>query len=185
MFVLFHLKLLLPTFHYQLWVNHTVRLVSLALIGIQLRSSQNLKPGSVVSKTVWHSLHLYSSILMRSYKCQAVFNLLPYLKQYWWTGGMLSVTVTVIENRIDDKGSNPVWSCLDLGANGNEGVLCISQSSSITGTSLSNCLVSYLGHSLGVCVCGGVLLLCREAVGAFYSPSRLSKIFLEKNEHAT
>ena len=35
------------------------------------------------------------------------------------------------------------------GSNGNEGVLCIPQSSSITGTSLSNCLVSYSGHSLG------------------------------------
>ena len=28
------------------------------------------------------------------------------------------------------------------------------------------------GHSL-VCVCGGVLPLCRDAVGVFYSPSRL------------
>ena len=34
------------------------------------------------------------------------------------------------------------------GSNGNEGVLCIPQSSSITGTSLSGCLVSYPGHSL-------------------------------------
>ena len=32
---------------------------------------------------------------------------------------------------------------------GNEGVLCILQMSSITGTSPSDCLVSYLGHSLG------------------------------------
>ena len=34
------------------------------------------------------------------------------------------------------------------GSNGNEGVLCIPQSSSITGTSPSDCLVSYTGHSL-------------------------------------
>ena len=34
------------------------------------------------------------------------------------------------------------------GSNGNEGVLCIPQSSSITGTSPPDCLVSYLGHSL-------------------------------------
>ena len=34
-------------------------------------------------------------------------------------------------------------------SNGNEGVLCIPQSSSITGTSPSDCLVSYPGHSLG------------------------------------
>ena len=33
--------------------------------------------------------------------------------------------------------------------NGNEGVLSIPQSSSITGTSPSDCLVSYPGHSLG------------------------------------
>ena len=36
-----------------------------------------------------------------------------------------------------------------FGSNGNEGVLCIPQSSSITGTSPSDCLVSYPGHSLG------------------------------------
>ena len=38
------------------------------------------------------------------------------------------------------------------GSNGNEGVPRIPQSSSITGTSPSDCLVSYPGHS---CVCGG------------------------------
>ena len=53
--------------------------------------------------------------------------------------------------------------------NGNEGVLHISQSSSITGTSPSDCLVSYPGHSLL-----GVLPLCRGAVVVFFSPSRLS-----------
>ena len=35
------------------------------------------------------------------------------------------------------------------GSNGNEGVLCIHQSASITGTSPSDCLVSYPGYSLG------------------------------------
>ena len=35
------------------------------------------------------------------------------------------------------------------GSDGNEGVLHISQSSSITGTSLLDCLVSYPGHSFG------------------------------------
>ena len=34
------------------------------------------------------------------------------------------------------------------GSNGNEGMLSIPQSSSITETWLSNCLVSYLGHLL-------------------------------------
>ena len=36
------------------------------------------------------------------------------------------------------------------GSNGNEEVLHIPQSSSITGVSPSDCFVSYLGHSLGV-----------------------------------
>ena len=57
------------------------------------------------------------------------------------------------------------------GSNGNEGVLRIPQSSSIAGTSPSDCLVSYPGHSLG----GGVLPLCREAIDVFYSPSRQGK----------
>ena len=36
------------------------------------------------------------------------------------------------------------------GNNDNEGVLCIRQIYNITGTSPSECLVSYTGHSLGV-----------------------------------
>ena len=35
------------------------------------------------------------------------------------------------------------------GSDGNKGILRIPQSSSIIGTSPSDCLVSYLGHSLG------------------------------------
>ena len=50
------------------------------------------------------------------------------------------------------------------GSDGNEGMLCIPQSSSIIGTSPSDCLVAYPGHSLGV-----VLPLCRGAIGVFYS----------------
>ena len=54
------------------------------------------------------------------------------------------------------------------GSDGIEGVLYILQSSSITEISPSDCLVLYPEHLLGV-----VLPLCREAVGLFYSPSRL------------
>ena len=48
---------------------------------------------------------------------------------------------------------NPYWGATTPGqsgprSNGNEGVLHISQSSSITRASLSDCLVSYPGHSL-------------------------------------
>ena len=52
--------------------------------------------------------------------------------------------------------------------NGNEGVLCITQNSSITGASPSNCLVTYPGHSWV-----GVLPLSRDAVSVFYSRSQL------------
>ena len=55
-----------------------------------------------------------------------------------------------------------------LGSDGNKGVLCIPQSTSINGTSPSDGLASYLGHSLG-----GVLPFCRDAVGVFSSPSQL------------
>ena len=54
---------------------------------------------------------------------------------------------------------------------GNEEVLRIPQSSSITGTSPSDCSVSYTRTLVG-----GVLPLCRDAVGVFYSPSRLGYI---------
>ena len=52
------------------------------------------------------------------------------------------------------------------GSDGNEGVLHILQSSSITGTSPSDCLVSYPEYSLGV-----VLPLNKGAVSVFYNPS--------------
>ena len=61
------------------------------------------------------------------------------------------------------------------GRNGNEGVLRIPQSSSITGTSPSDCLVSYPEHSL---VGGGVLPHCSGAVGVFYSPSQLGNVLI-------
>ena len=61
------------------------------------------------------------------------------------------------------------------GSNSNEGVLRIPQSPSITGTSPSDCLVSYLGHSLWW---WGFLPLCRGAVSAFYSPNQLGKVIL-------
>ena len=41
-------------------------------------------------------------------------------------------------------------SGVTTGSNGNEGVLHILKISSITGASLSDCLASYLGHSLGM-----------------------------------
>ena len=55
---------------------------------------------------------------------------------------------------------------------GNKRVFCIPQSSGITRASLSDCLVSYPGHSLGK-----ILPLCRDAVCVFFSPSWLGYHF--------
>ena len=61
-----------------------------------------------------------------------------------------------------------LWARMDLGVMAMKWVLCICQSSSITGTSPSDCLVLYLGHSLWV-----VLPLWSGAVDISYSPSWL------------
>ena len=53
------------------------------------------------------------------------------------------------------------------GNNDNEGILYIPQSSSITGASRPDCLVSYPVHSWRE-----VLLFSRDTVGVFYNPSR-------------
>ena len=60
------------------------------------------------------------------------------------------------------------------GSDRNEGVLLIPQSTSITGTSLSDCFVSYPGYSLRV-----VLFPCRGAFGVFYGSNQQSKACLE------
>ena len=66
------------------------------------------------------------------------------------------------------------------GSNGNERVLRIPQSTCITGTSPSDCLVSYPGHSFGWV--GRLLPLCRCAVGVFYSPSQLGNCWKESSD---
>ena len=73
------------------------------------------------------------------------------VKQFYWT---LSFTTTS-------------GQC-GPGSNGNEEVLCILQSSSITGASSTDCLESYPGHLLV-----GILPLYKDAVGVFFCPSRL------------
>ena len=55
------------------------------------------------------------------------------------------------------------------GSDGNERLLCIPQSSSITEVLPSDCFVSYQD----ICWGGGVLALCKDAVSVFYSLSRL------------
>ena len=53
------------------------------------------------------------------------------------------------------------------GSDGNKGVLRIPLNSNITWISLSDCLVLYPGTPCE----SGVLPLCRDAVGVFYSPN--------------
>ena len=63
------------------------------------------------------------------------FSISTYLSSMWPIDRTLSDAAIV------------VWS--GPGSDGNEGVLCILQSSCITGTSPLDCLVSYSEHSLG------------------------------------
>ena len=64
-------------------------------------------------------------------------------------------------------------------SDGNKGVLHVSQSSSITGTSPADCLASYSD------TCGRVLLLCRDSVSVFYNLNKLGHVtvlvFMEIN----
>ena len=60
------------------------------------------------------------------------------------------------------------------GSNGNQGELHIPQISK-AGASPSDGLIPYPEHSMG----SGVSLLCRDAVGVFYSPSWLGLSFVE------
>ena len=55
-----------------------------------------------------------------------------------------------------------------LGSDGNEGVLRIPQSSSIAGTSPSDCIVSSQDIRWGA-----FLPFCRNTIGVFFNPSRL------------
>ena len=78
--------------------------------------------------------------------------------------------------------NNSVLSCAIIlgqsgpGSHGNEGVLHIPQSPCITGTSPSDCFVSYPGHSLGVSYPSAE----KQSV---YStdPANLSNLYISKN----
>ena len=60
----------------------------------------------------------------------------------------------------------PLRARVDLGAMAMKGYSAFPKAPALLEPSPSDCLVSYPGHSLG-----GVLPLCREAVGVFYSSS--------------
>ena len=59
-------------------------------------------------------------------------------------------------------------------SDGDKGVPCIPQSSSINGASSLDCSVSNQGHLFAG---GGILLpLCRDTVGVFYSTSQIRPV---------
>ena len=68
------------------------------------------------------------------------------------------------------------------GSNGNEGVLCIPQNSSITGTSPSDYLVSYPGHSLGEFYSSTRL---GNHTALYISPSSAARISLTLSRHSS
>ena len=76
---------------------------------------------------------------------------------------MQLVYFTASDNWAKKREKNTISDATTPGKNGpgidvNEGVLCIPQSSRITGASLSDCLMSYPGYSFG-----RKLPLCRDA----------------------
>ena len=88
------------------------------------------------------------------------------IKQFYFN----QFSLASIQTLLVDPSMRP-YQVLRLGVRVNLGGMVMKlQSSNITGASPSDYLVSYARHSLG-----GVLPNCRDAVGEFYSPSRLAK----------
>ena len=113
---------------------------------------------TVLIKTIQFNISIvfvYPELNIKTVQFQAIqFSISMQFSCIWLRDSILSSSATTPSQ------SGP-WS------DGSEGVLRILQSSSITGISPPDCLVSFPGHLLGV------LLLCRGAVGVFYSSSRL------------
>ena len=110
----------------------------------------------ITNNSIKHQSFVYTQLYDQTVLFQTIhFRVSTWFSSIWPIYRTLSGSTTL-------KMSGP-------GSDGNEEVLRISQSSSITGTSPSDCLVPYLGHSL----MGGVLLLHRDTVGVFCRPSWL------------
>ena len=86
-----------------------------------------------------------------------------YFKTIWFSLSMQFSSIWTIDKRLPGA---TVPGQSRPGSDGNERVLRIPQSSSIIRISPSDCLVSYVGHSLRL------FSLCRNAVGTFYSHNR-------------
>ena len=105
------------------------------------------------------SLRLVGSLTVKAVLFQPIpFNISTQFISIWPIDRTLSGTTTPGQS--------------EPGSHGNDGLLRIPQSSSITEISPSYCLKLYQDIRLAV----GVLPLCREAFGVFYSPSRLGNL---------
>ena len=133
-----------------LWhINHC-RLFNTKSIFIHINSSISKIQFSPSTVFCLHSVDVKTLLF------QAIqFRIRAYFNSIWPIDRILSCATTLGQT--------------ESGSDGNESVLCIPLSSWITRASPSDCLMSYPGHSLG-----GFLLLCKDAVGVFYSPTRLS-----------
>ena len=101
----------------------------------------------------------------------------PFYNHYLFRFFYAHLTPQIIDRTL--SGATSVGQ-IGTGSDGNEGVLRILQSSCITETSPSACLVSFPGHSLG-----RVLPLCRDAVSVFCShlPADGASLIFGLNRH--
>ena len=101
---------------------------------IQFRQTVQFQPFQFSISIIF----VYSQVNIKTVLSQAIqFSITTQFSFIWLVDRTLSGATTPGQSR--------------PGSNGNEGVLCIPQSSSITGTSPSDCVVPYPGHSLRGC----------------------------------
>ena len=97
--------------------------------------------GEGISYFVFYGILIFVDYLMPNpflYKWTVLFQSIQFSTQF--------ISIWSIDKTLSGA-TTPAQS--ELESNGNEEVLCIPQSSRITGTSPSDYLVSYLGHLLG------------------------------------
>ena len=94
-----------------------------------------------VSLTIQLNSHLLTQLSDQT----VLFLTIEFSINHWFA---LSLNVSSISSTDRTLSGATSWNHSGSGSNDNEGVLCIPQSSSITGSSPSDCFVSNLGHSL-------------------------------------
>ena len=119
----------------------------------------------IINNSVKHQSFVYTQSNVKQFYFKQ-FNLAQVL---FYTAEMLNSTILPIDKTL--SGSTTPTS-VDPESDGNEGVLCIPQSFSITGAWPSDCLMSYQEIRF--------LLLCWDIVGVFYTPRLMVFYFKEE-----